>query len=98
MPPCPGRGQNAASANHMRQGLPLSHGTRLTPDIDAMDSAISTALNGPVSVLTRMRLACTVVSEKGEPLECVKSGTSGRSKVDIVAKRANQQSARLAGR
>jgi hypothetical protein len=58
----------AASASQPRTGL--------TADIDAMESAITTALTGPVSVLTRMRLACTVVSESGDPLDCVKSGTS----------------------
>jgi len=63
-----------------------------------MDSAISTALNGPVSVLTRMRLACTVVSEKGEPLECVKSGTLDCSNRSFMTNRADSQSARLAGR
>ncbi|WWC66424.1 uncharacterized protein I206_100326 [Kwoniella pini CBS 10737] len=42
--------------------------------IDSMKSTIRNTLNGPVSVLNRMRLACKPLSVKGEPLDrCTKS-------------------------
>jgi len=47
---------------------------QLMPDIDAMESAITTALNGPVSVLKRMRLACTALDKDGRTLDCATLG------------------------
>ena len=47
-------------------------------DIDAMDTALRSALSGPVSVLNRMRLACTPLSADGDILPCAKSGMSSR--------------------
>ena len=41
-----------------------------------MESALNTALKGPVSVLNRMRLACTTVGVDGQRLACDQSGTS----------------------
>lgn len=35
-----------------------------------MEQALHNALNGPVSVLNRMRLACTTEGVDGKPLAC----------------------------
>ena len=51
-------------------------GTSLIADIDAMESAISTALSGPVSVLNRMRLACIPLDADGKRLKTFKPSAS----------------------
>jgi len=43
-------------------------------DVDTMKETIEMALKGPVTVLDRMRLSCTPVSENGEVLNCGKDG------------------------
>lgn len=43
-------------------------------DIETLAPALEMTLNGPVSVLNRMRLACTPLSEGGEVLACAEPG------------------------
>ena len=47
----------------------------LTTDIDSLAKTVEMTLNGPVSVLNRMRLACTPIDTEGSILErCAKLG------------------------
>lgn len=43
-------------------------------DIDTLAPALEMTLNGPVSILQRMRLACTPLSADGEILPCTGIG------------------------
>ena len=44
-------------------------------DIDDLASVLDMTMKKPVSVLNRMRLACTPVSSDGRVLKCSKAGT-----------------------
>jgi len=43
-------------------------------DIDSMGKTLETTLDGPVSLLNRMRLACMPITREGTALECAKPG------------------------
>lgn len=43
-------------------------------DIDSLGKTLETTLDGPVSLLNRMRLACLPLTREGEALACAKSG------------------------
>lgn len=45
-------------------------------DIDSMGKTLETTLDGPVSLLNRMRLACMPITREGTALECAKPGMS----------------------
>jgi hypothetical protein len=45
-------------------------------DIDSMGKTLETTLDGPVSLLNRMRLACMPITRQGTALECAKPGMS----------------------
>jgi len=48
----------------------------LISDIDSMGKTLETTLDGPVSLLNRMRLACMPITREGTALECAKPGMS----------------------
>jgi len=57
--------------------LPMNHPDEsIGTDIDDLASTLDMTLKGPVSVLNRMRLACTPVSANGGVLKCAKTGRS----------------------
>jgi len=45
-------------------------------DIDSMGKTLETTLDGPVSLLNRMRLACMPITREGTALACAKPGMS----------------------
>ena len=45
-------------------------------DIDSMGKTLESTLDGPVSLLNRMRLACMPITREGTALECAKPGMS----------------------
>jgi NADH kinase len=49
---------------------------KLMSDIDSMGKTLETTLDGPVSLLNRMRLACMPITREGTALECAKPGMS----------------------
>ena len=48
----------------------------LMVDIDSMGKTLESTLDGPVSLLNRMRLACMPITREGTALECAKPGMS----------------------
>jgi hypothetical protein len=48
----------------------------LISDIDSMGKTLETTLDGPVSLLNRMRLACMPITREGTALKCAKPGMS----------------------
>lgn len=43
-------------------------------DIDTLGKTLESTLDGPVSLLNRMRLACMPLTREGDALACAKSG------------------------
>jgi hypothetical protein len=59
-----------------------------------MGKTLETTLDGPVSLLNRMRLACMPITREGTPLDCAKSGMS--STYNICASLINSRGCRMA--
>lgn len=58
--------------------LPMSLSlTQIIVDIDSLGQTLDATLDGPVSLLNRMRLACMPLTLDGKPLECTKAGELG---------------------
>lgn len=63
-------------------------------DIDSMGKTLESTLDGPVSLLNRMRLACMPITREGTALECAKPGMSTHK---LSTSLINSRGCRLAG-
>ena len=66
-------------------------------DIDDLASVLNMTMKNPISVLKRMRLACTPVSSDGRPLRCSKAGACLPIRSPLMLKCAGSWRCRVAG-
>lgn len=67
-------------------------------DIDSLGKTLESTLDGPVSLLNRMRLACMPLTREGTALACSKSGEHFHPLVDSTWLMLTSQLEMLAGR